>query len=329
MKHLASSLLNHAKHGKTPKAYSPEPMRMIIPAKKTDQPPAGRLRKKEEGKLLILEVLELPAMSVALNKILKVAGNDRSSASDMAEVISRDPSLTANILKIANSAYFGLSQKVPTVSRAIVVLGFDAVKSIALSASVIEAFDKGSARGHFDRSRFWAHSLACAYLSKKIAGMTHRAELETAFACGLLHDVGKIALDTYFPESYRRVLAKLTDGTATSVEAEDEMLGFTHAEVGMWIAQRWKFPKSIVFSIANHHGMIADDVRYKALTAMVRLANHLCLQEGVCLEDQALGEPFEEEMVDGLKLKADDLAQLREILTTRKNSFMSFFSNWD
>ncbi|MBI4833029.1 MAG: HDOD domain-containing protein, partial [Candidatus Lindowbacteria bacterium] len=166
-------------------------------SKKASLQPADIDHKKEEGKRLILEAIELPAPSVITNRIFKLAGNGRSDSSEMAEAISRDQLLTANILRIANSAYFGLSQKVSTVSRAIVVLGFEAVKSIALSASVIEAFRKDDVESRFDRSRFWTHSLACAYLSKRIAGMTHRTKLETGFVCGLLHDVGKIVLDSY------------------------------------------------------------------------------------------------------------------------------------
>jgi putative nucleotidyltransferase with HDIG domain len=294
---------------------------------KRDYP--DKVRKSEEGKLLVLEVLELPTLSVILNKILKVASNGKSGASDMAEVISRDQALTANILKIANSAYFGLSQKVTTIPRAIVVLGFDAIKSIALSASVIEVFRQNSHKNHFDRSKFWTHSLACAYVSKKIAAMTHRAQLETGFVCGLLHDIGKIVLDIYFPDSYQRVLERLADRPSTSTEAEDEMLGFTHAEVGMWLAQRWKFPKAIVFSIANHHGMIADDVRYRSLTSIIRLANHLCLEEGLCLANQALAEPLEDSLMGDIKLEPSDLIQLRETLSSQADSFIALFSSWD
>jgi putative nucleotidyltransferase with HDIG domain len=282
--------------------------------------------KKEEGKFLILEVLELPTLSTILNKVLKVAGNDRSSAADMAEVISKDQALTANILKIANSAYFGLSQEVTTVLQAIVVLGFDAVRSIALSASVIDAF-RGAGSRHFDRTRFWTHSLACAYLCKKIATMTHRVDLETAFVSGLLHDLGKIVLDIHFPDSYARAMSRAAEGKSV-VDAEVEVLGFSHAEVVMWMAQRWKFPKPIIFSIANHHGHMANDERYDPLAAIVRVANRLCLQEGICLPDQT-PSPFDESELKEIKLDEGELARLRELLATRKESFVSLFSDWE
>ncbi len=279
------------------------------------------------GKVLTLEALELPLLPVAMNLALRGASSDRSAATDMAEVISKDQSLTGNILKIANSEHFGLSQDVPTVSRAILVLGFEAVRSIALKVSVMKALSQNAAHDPFDRKRFWIHSLACAYLARKIAGMTHRAELEVTFACGLLHDIGKTLLYMHFPESYRRVLVRLSAGTPTSVEAEDEILGFTHTEVGMWLAQRWKLPKSITFAIANHHGTIADDERYKALTAIVRLADHVCLAGGLCPTEQAFVGPIENSILEDLKVDHNDLAELQHTLGTRKEAFISLFSN--
>jgi putative nucleotidyltransferase with HDIG domain len=285
--------------------------------------------RREEGKRLVLEALEIPALSALINKILRVAGEGRPNAQEMAEVISRDPLLTAKILKIANSAYFGLSQEVTTISRAIVVLGFDAVRSVALSASVIEAFRARNTRSRFDRTKFWTHSLACAYLAKRIAGMTHRTRSETGFVCGLLHDIGKIVLDIYFPDSYGRILTRLSSGDVTSVEAEDGILGFSHPEVGMWVTQRWRFPKTIVFTIANHHGVICDDARYKYPTSVVRLANHLCLQEGISLMDGSVVEPLAASVINDLGLDLAGVAHLRAELTARKDSFMSLFSSCD
>lgn len=278
---------------------------------------------KEEVKLLILQVLGLPMPSTMSLKAVAANCNQDGNPEAMAEVISEDHSLTGNILKIANSPDFGLSQNVATISRAMVVLGFDTIRSIALSTSVLDTLADKNAHEHFDRQRFWTHSLACAYLSRKIAGMTHCAELEVAFVSGLVHDIGKIIMDYYFPDSYRRVLERVASGTLTSVEAEDEILGFTHSEVGTWLAQQWKFSKGVVFSIANHHGMIVDDAQYKALTATIRLANHICSQEGVCLAEKVSVEPLENSIISDLKLEHDDLSDLKHMLAARKEAFAS------
>ncbi len=279
---------------------------------------------KEDVKLLILQVLGFPMSWALIDKALGAPGAKNIDYTTMAELISRNQSLTSNILKIANSTYFGLSQQVPTVSRAIVVLGFEAVRSIALSATIMEAFPDAGGRNGFDRHRFWTHSLACAYLSKKIAGMTHRAKLETAFVCGLLHDIGKPLLDFYFPDSYGRVLARLSTSMMTSVEAENEIFGLNHAEVGTWLAQHWRFSKAVVFAIANHHGIIADDDRYKSLTATTRLANFLCSQHGLSLTDGSSKESIEDSIIRELNLDTNDLKELKDTLAAQKDIFFSF-----
>jgi len=290
-----------------------------------DLRPSKRLCGKEELRLLILEVLELPMMPVLISRILKVTGAE-SGPGDMARVISTDRALADNILKVANSTFFGLSQEVSAVSRAIKVVGYEAVRSIALSSLLTETVGQNDGICRFDRNRFWTHSLACAYLSKKIAAMTHRAELETTFVCGLLHDIGKALIAIYFPSSYNRVLRRLAAVPLTSVQSEDEVLGFTHAEVGMWLAQRWQFPKAVVFTIANHHGMIARDERYNSLAAILHLADHLCLKEQLSLEERAFVEPLESAILDQLKLGRLDLIELKDALAEGKGAISSLFS---
>ena len=282
-----------------------------------------RLRGKEEVKLLTLKVIELPMLSAVINRILKVTGGSHFGSMDMARVISTNRFLAGSILKVANSPCFGLSQDVPEIQRAIGVLGFEGVRSIALSASVMEMFGTDAARNSFDRERFWIHSLACAYLSKRIAAMTHRAEIEMTFVCAVLHDIGKVVLAMCFPGSYRKMLERVAAEELSLAQGEYEMLGFNHAEVGMWLAQRWRFPKAVVFTIANHHGMIAEDERYNSLVAILRLADHLCLAEKICLEEQVFVEPLEDSIMEILKLHHDDLMELRHTLAARKDAFKS------
>jgi len=288
---------------------------------------SGWRHKKEETRLLILEVMELPTLSFVMNKVMTVATNDRFGAMDMAEVISRDPSLSRNVLKIVNSVYFDPSLKVPTVSRATSDLGPETVKSIALSASVIEALRGKTTTDGFDRTKFWAHSLGCAYIAKKIATMSSAVETEPAFVSGLMHDIGKIVLDLYFPNSYRLVRANLATSDISSLQAEYDLLGFTHPEVGLWLAQRWKFPRSVSLAIANHHGPVSNDTNYQPLTAAVRLADYLCILEGMSLKDNALVKPLDDAITDCLKLERKDLAEIRRALNERREALNSLFSS--
>jgi putative nucleotidyltransferase with HDIG domain len=273
-------------------------------------------------------MLGIPVLPASASRILKVSATEYADdKDDMAQVISANRSLTGNILEIANSACFGLSQEVSGVSRAIEVLGYEAVKSIALSALLVETVNQNDEnRRTFDRNRFWTHSLACAYLSKKIAAVTRRVEPEATFVCGLLHDIGKAFLASYFPGSYDHVLARLGAAPFTSSQAEYEALGFTHAEVGMWLTQRWRFPKAVVFTIANHHGLMAQDRRYNSLTATLRLADHLCLEERLSLEEDAHVAQLENTITDELKLNRDDLIALKDDLATGKSALSTLLS---
>lgn len=289
-----------------------------------DRDPGAKARRKEELRHLVLELLELPVLPALTRRILRISGG-QSDAGDMADVISSDRLLAGNILRMANSEYFGLSQKFSGVSRAMKILGRETVKSLALSSLLIEMVAPGGGAMCFNRNRYWAHSLACAYLSKKIAAMTRRAELQTTFVCGLLHDIGKPLVALYFPTSYGRVIERLAAEPLTSVRGEDEMLGFTHAEVGMWLAQRWRFPKAVVFTIANHHGMIARDERYDSQAAILRLADHLCLQERISAEERAFVEPLESAVTEQLRLGRDEVVDLRDALGARKEAFSSLF----
>jgi len=287
-----------------------------------------RAGRQHDLRLLIIELLGIPVLPASIGRILKVSTAEHvDEKGDLAQVISADRSLSENILKIANSTCFGLSQEVSGVSRAIEILGYEAVKSIALSALLLETVNKnGKDRRIFDRNRFWTHSLACAYLAKRIAAVTRRAEPETTFVCGLLHDIGKAFLASYFPDSYDHVLTRLGAAPFTSSQAEYEALGFTHAEVGMWLTQRWRFPKAVVFTIANHHGLMAQDRRYTSLTATLRLADHLCLKERLSLEEHAHVAQLENAITDELQLDRDDLIALRDDLATGKSALSTLFS---
>jgi putative nucleotidyltransferase with HDIG domain len=279
----------------------------------------GEAREKEELKLLILKTLDIPLLPTAMNTILRISGKNGSRVSNLADVISSNRSLAERILRVANSECFGLSQHISEVHRAIKVLGYEAVKSLSLSVLVMDALAEKREPGLFDHQRFWTHSLACAYLSRKIAALTHQAEMEMMFVCGLLHDIGKAFLMMHFPDSYNHVITLVETGPLTAFQGEEQVLGFTHAEVGMWLVQRWNLPKPVVFTIANHHYAVERGERHDALTSILRLADHLCLSELMSLENRRLVEPLEKVIMENLKFADSDLNDLRGALVQERS----------
>ncbi len=298
----------------------------IAPSRQVSEPD-----EKEELRLLIMEALELPMLSPPLSRILRFPApedgrNNGARIGEIVDAISSHRSLAGSILNVVNSDSFGLSQDAPNVARAISVLGYESVRSLALGALAMESAAGRGSSGLLDRERFWTHSLACAYISKRIAAITHLAKMEASFISGLLHDMGKVFLAMHMPDSYNHAITLMETGSLTSLQSEDRVLGFTHAEVGLWLAQRWSLPKPVVFAIANHHGATQRDERYGPLTSILRLANHICRLERISVEDSAIVEPFDTEALDELRISQYELAGLRKELAEEKEKLQALAS---
>ena len=204
----------------------------------------------------------------------------RTSAKDVASLISTDQALTAKILKLANSAFYGFPRGIATVNHAVVVLGFDTVKNLGLSVSVLERFSSGSSDTEFDRQKFWEHSIACGVAARMLAGKLRYRVQGEAFAAGILHDIGKLILSQYFTDEFGGVLELARDENIYIGKAEEQVLGVTHTEIGHWLAEKWNLPDKLVAAIAYHHapGRLKRDAE---LPSLIHLADFLCRREKI------------------------------------------------
>ncbi len=280
-------------------------------------------RKKDDLRLLILEMIELPMLPLLVDRILRAPAQGSTQLAELAGVISADKELTRKIIKIANSAHFGLSQKVSALTQTVEIIGYEGIKGLVLSHLVTVNVGLKTAGKPFDLRRFRTHSLACAHISKRIAAITHRAEMATAFVCGLTHDIGKAFLAMYFPDSYGIVLINPASAERSAIENENDVLGFTHSEVGAWLAQRWRFSKPIISAIANHHGMPEGERKHGSLALILHLADHICLKEGVSLEENCFVRPLDDAILELLGLDDDDVLELRRILAEDRAGLQS------
>ena len=195
----------------------------------------------------------LPATVVALGEAV---ADDRCTVERVLGILSKDPALSATMLRMANSALYGSEQAVTDLRTAVLRLGYDAVLNLGRTAGVIRTF-RGAA--HLDAIRLWQHSVAVGLVSKGICRMLRRGHLlEQSFMAGLLHDIGKIALDLCFPEEYAPVVEAYRGGQPI-VEAEAAILGLTHDEVGGMLAADWNFPTPLAQAIRNHHSPAEGD----------------------------------------------------------------------
>ena len=215
-----------------------------------DDDRSKRLRRVTE------RIIGLSALPTIVTQLIALVGDPRSSARQVARLISTDQALTAKILRVANSAFYGFPRKIATVQLAIVVLGFNAVKNLALSVTVLKRFSAGTDHRLFDRQRFWEHAIGCGVAARMLAKRFGGRDGE-AFVAGILHDIGKLILIEYAHDEFTDALELAEQEDIPIGQAEEEVLGVTHAEVGGWLAERWNLPEPLAHSISAHHNPFA------------------------------------------------------------------------
>jgi putative nucleotidyltransferase with HDIG domain len=211
-------------------------------------PPAEQAKRV---KRITDSLISLPTLPTVVAKMLELVDNPKTSASSLANLIGRDQVLTAKILKLANSSFYAFPRQIATVKLALVVLGFESVKEMALSFSVLSSF-KGENNKHFDTSLFWQHSVSVGACTRMLARETCYRLAGEAFVAGLLHDIGKVVLNQYLPKEFGEIQTRIFEGGQACEEAEKAVIGATHAEVGAWLAERWNLPVSLVEAIRWH-----------------------------------------------------------------------------
>ncbi len=219
-------------------------------------------------------IISLPTLPTVVSKMIQLVDNPKTSASSLARLIYTDQSLTARILKLANSAYYGFPREISTVNMAIVVLGFNTVKEMGLSLSVFEFFKGDNIDTTFDISRFWQHSIGCGSASRLLARQYAYHLSGEAFVAGLLHDIGKVILKQYFRHEFISIIDCVSKGDDLE-ESEKQIAGATHSQIGAWLAEKWNLPRMIVDSIAYHH-MPWNAKEDRILVAIINVANYLC-----------------------------------------------------
>ncbi len=233
----------------------------------------------------ILErVTQLPPSPVVV-RILELTRSDKTSARDLAEVIARDQAFTARVLRMVNSAYYGLAQKVTTVSRAVAVLGFDTIKSLALTLYTFGPLRQEEGEP-LSLGCLWEHCLGCALGARRIATRIHPALAEEAFVAGLLHDIGKVLFYQYFRTELFEALREAQAKGLPLSETEAQILGLDHATAGELWACRGNFPPLIRQVIRFHHTPLLVpeeevDLPVRKTIALVHVADLFCEEQGI------------------------------------------------
>ena len=216
------------------------------------------------------DLVSLPEVSLRVNEI---ANDPDSTADDMGKVISQDPALVARMLKIANSAYYGVSNEVETITRAIAILGTKKIRDLVISTAASDTFD-GIPNNLITMQDFWHHSLYCALLAQILAKKSKKIKSESIFIAGLLHDIGQLLMFNKLPEKSHETILLLMEGSEEleTYEAERHVFGFDHMEVGAELIKKWKLAPVLQECIEFHHEP-QNAKNFPAEAALINIAN--------------------------------------------------------
>lgn len=220
---------------------------------------------------------KMPPLPTSVGKVLEICQKPNAQPSDLNRVISLDPVLLARVMKLINSAYYGLTQEVTSLVRAIIMLGLNTVKNLALSTAVLGSLNTAHTKNAvLNLDGFWLHSLCVGVMAKHLARLRNVApqDQETYFFCGLLHDIGKVPLNNRTPEDYLTALQTSGDQRMSLVQAETKALEFTHSDAGGLIIDAWKLSDDIKDVVLFHHKPFEYQGAYQGLVYTVLVADY-------------------------------------------------------
>jgi HD-like signal output (HDOD) protein len=267
----------------------------------------------------IREISHIATLPEITLKIVELVEDPKSTAQDLHKVISNDPALCSRILKVVNSSFYGLPGQIGSINRAIVLLGLNAVKNIAIAASLAKLFRGGEMSPHFSAKTLWEHSVGTAGACKLIADRLKFGFGDEAFLAGLIHDIGIMVEMQYDRNRLVEVVAELDvdeAGTPANcmLEVEEKIFGANHQEFGKALCERWKFPNSFSTVTGHHHDPMSLPPDNRTLVCVVYLADRLVptVSDGFRLDLANLD--IDPAVRDELKLTNDKIEDLIEAL---------------
>ena len=275
----------------------------------------------------ISEITNLPTLPSVAARLMKIVNDPITSSTDVAFVVGQDLSLSAKVLRLANSAFYGMPRTITNINNAVVILGLRVINTMVLSITVFDMFPDDKKKALFNRDAFWKHSLACGLICKILASRTKKFVLfdpEEAFCAGLLHDVGKVAMEQYLHDDFRKALAFAKKNTISSVEAEQRTLGYTHADVADWLTAAWELPVELHAPLVYHHKP-SETTSCADAVALCHYADFLCYQSGLSIDEGFAAPMLDTKAIESLRITPDDVEYVNQILPDEMKKMKVFF----
>jgi putative nucleotidyltransferase with HDIG domain len=266
---------------------------------------------------ILAKVDHLPGMPAIVQQILATVSEPDFEFQKVVDLVRLDQGITADVLRICNSPYYGLHTKMSSLEQAIAYLGANQIVEIVLSSKVVGHFKKAQYGYRLPKGELWRHSMATALLAQKIGERLKFADLPTLFTAALLHDLGKLILSEYVGEQFDEIEDLVKNHGMSFVEAERKVLGVDHALLGAAVARKWNLPEPITYAIAFHHNL-EPAKKHRDIVLLVSLANLMVVHLGIGSGAQGLAAPVPQSLLQEVGLKSRDLdkisLELKDIL---------------
>lgn len=318
-----------------PPAAQPAGMQTKPPATSsatvTTAPPSASIKNGNSAapyyKKVIESIDQLPSFPAIVTKLIKVVNSPDSSAEDAAKLIEKDPGLTSKMIRLANSAFYGIPRSISSVSSAVVILGFNTIRSLVLSASVMKMFS-GTQKSAIDKERFWMHSITTAMAAKIIVRHYINIRMmdpESAFCSGILHDIGKLIFNEYMGNEYLEAYKFAQQNNISLYDAETRVLGVNHAEIGKIISDKWALPLDLEYSLVYHHDPGSAD-QLNDLIAIIHFADTLAHDVGASFWENEPVPISKSSFRTILRVSDSDYQKIKESLVENLEKSDEFFS---
>ena len=270
--------------------------------------------------IILKRIRDIPSLPDVVNRILSVISKPTTPASEIARLISYDPGLTSKVLRMVNSAAYGFQRQISSIQHGIMILGFNNVRGLVLSASIFKLFEGHAHPGGLNHEAFWQHSMSTAVAARIIAKELRVPDSDDVFSAAILHDIGKVVLDVYFQLRYEKVLTEARNN-GISIHGKEfymleyQMMGITHAGIGAFLATKWKLPVTITEVIQFHHE--PDKAQNCALLVhLVALANEMAvINDHIRSETESFSrDQFNPKVLEYFNLSDDTLRYLMDRL---------------
>jgi len=262
----------------------------------------------ESLRLYVQKITKLPTLPVIAQEILRLVNNDMITIDKLEKIIENDPAITAKVLSVSNSAYFGMKSSTKSLGNAIMRIGFNNVKNIAIGVSLMTVIDDGSKDKVLDYQKVFNHSITVGFVARMMTKEIKCGVSEEVLMDGILHDIGFLILSRYFSQDYRKVLEDYKESKSL-LQSEEAVFKFTHAEIGHWLAEQWKLPPSIQDTVMYHHKPALATKNQKRV-ALVHLADYITSVSMMSPTQVVPNYPLDPAALEILGLSEDDFKEL-------------------